>query len=93
MESLTKFNHVNLPTILIENMHKVMTIKDGRHGLAYGFLLNPVFTYFNVQYRPCKKGSVKKIFTLSTLEDNECIAKKIGVKSKSIVAYIFIIQT
>lgn len=66
---------------MIKHMHKVMTTKDGNHGLEYGFLLNKVFAYFDMSWTLGKDGSSKKIFTLSTLEDKECILRRSGVKS------------
>lgn len=64
----------------------VMTIKGGRQGLAYGFWLNKVFAYFNVEHRKGKDGSIKHIFNITTLEYNECIPKREGRKFKCIVS-------
>lgn len=36
---------------------------------------------------------MKQIFTVSTLEDNECIPKRSGVKSKFMVADLIKVQT
>lgn len=36
-EVLSKYQKVNLPTAMIEHMHTIVMIKDGKHGLAYGF--------------------------------------------------------
>lgn len=59
MEALSKFKHVNLHAVIIEHIHKVMTTKDGKRGLAYGFWFNGVFLYFDVKYRPGKDRSMK----------------------------------
>lgn len=67
-------------------MHKVMTMKDGKHGLAYGFLLNREFVYIDVDYGSGKDGSSKQMFNLPTLKQNECIYHQIEVKSKLVVA-------
>lgn len=76
MEALSKFKGVNFPTIIIKHMYKVMTAKDDKLGLASRFWLSMVFAYFEVPCRP-KDGSVKLIFTMSTLEDNECIPSEV----------------
>lgn len=66
MEALSKFKHANLPAIIIEHMHKVMTAKNGHHGLAYGFLLNRVLAYFDIECGPRKDGFVEQRFTVFT---------------------------
>lgn len=76
MEILSKYNKVNLPAIVIEHIHTVMTAKDGKHGLAYDFWLNRVFEYFSVVCGKGKAGSVKQMFNITTLEDNECSRKR-----------------
>lgn len=67
-------------------MNKVMIDKDGKHGLAYDFCLNKIFMYFNIERGPGKAGSVNLVSNVTTLEDNECIPRRSGAKSKSIVA-------
>lgn len=39
MKDLSKFKLVNLPALMIELIHKVMHIKDGKHGLPYRYFL------------------------------------------------------
>jgi len=48
METLDKYKAINLSCVMLEHMNRVMTAKDGCHGMAYGYLLNRVFNYFNV---------------------------------------------
>lgn len=93
MEALSKYRQVNLPTIIIEHIHKVLKAKDRKHGLAYGFWLNWVFAYFDIKCGPRKDGLVKQIFIVSTLEDNEYIPKRSGVKSKLVVVDLIEAQT
>lgn len=38
MEILGKFKQINLPTIILEYIRKILTVKDGKNGLGYGFL-------------------------------------------------------
>lgn len=93
MEYLTKFKHIKMHVIMIEYMHKVMMVKDGKHGLDYGFQLNRMVAYFNMKCGPRKDGPIKKMFTLSTLEENKCISRQNKVKSKSVVADLIEVQT
>lgn len=74
-------------------MNKVKKVKDGKHGLAYGFWLTKIFSYFNMECGPGKVGSVKQMFNVTTLEDNKYIPKKRGTKSKLIVSDLIEVQT
>ncbi|KAH0722333.1 hypothetical protein KY290_005013 [Solanum tuberosum] len=42
---------INLPTIMLEHMHRVMTWKSAKHSIPYGYLLNHVFKHFEVPLR------------------------------------------
>lgn len=59
MDVLDKFELINLFVLLIEHMHKVMHIKDGKHGLSYGYLLNSVLKYFKIEYVKRVVGTIK----------------------------------
>lgn len=80
MEALDKFKKVSFPTIVTEHMHTVMTVKYGKYGMAYGLCLNSIFDYFNIVCKKRKVGSIKLIFNMITLEDNECVPKRGGGK-------------
>lgn len=58
MEALSKFQKVNLFVIVIEQINTVTTTNYGKHRLAYGFWLNRIFAYFNVE---CGSGNVSSI--------------------------------
>lgn len=45
MEALGKLEEINLPTIMLEHMGQIITTKDGKHGMAYGYLLGKVFKH------------------------------------------------
>lgn len=90
MEVLSKYKKV--PVIVIEHLNIVMTAKDEKHGLAYGFWLNRVFSYFNVVYGKGKVDSVKQMFNITTLEYNECFPRRGRGKSKSIVFELIDVQ-
>jgi len=44
VEELSTIELINLPAIMLENMHKTMSVKDGKHGMGYGYLLTKVNT-------------------------------------------------
>ncbi|KAK4362537.1 hypothetical protein RND71_017778 [Anisodus tanguticus] len=39
MKNLASFTPVNLPSLIMKHMLKIMSVKDGKHGLCYGFIL------------------------------------------------------
>lgn len=41
MEALSKFDPINFPTIMLEHMHKTLTV-NGKHGMGYGYFLTKV---------------------------------------------------
>lgn len=49
MESLSRLEDINLPSIMLEHIRKIITSKEGKHGLAYGYLLNGVFAFNQVK--------------------------------------------
>lgn len=36
METLSKFEMINLSALILEHLHKVLHVKDGKDGLFYG---------------------------------------------------------
>lgn len=50
VEILFKYKNLNLLAIVIEHMNSVINAKAGRSGLPYGFWMNKVFAYFNIEY-------------------------------------------
>lgn len=74
-ESLSKFKNISLTDIIIEHILMVM-MNDGRHGLAYGFLLNKVFDLFKVPFGKKFTRSSKQTFTMTMLEECECVKCK-----------------
>lgn len=59
IETLSKFEVINLPAILLEHMHKTITTKEEKHGMEYDFLLTKMFTYFWLPLDIFVKGLVK----------------------------------
>lgn len=44
--NLNKFEPINLSIIILEHMRKILIVKDGKHGLGYGYFLIGVFQHF-----------------------------------------------
>ncbi|XP_060198413.1 uncharacterized protein LOC132627220 [Lycium barbarum] len=86
IEALANFTPVSLPALMIEHMKKVVTVKEGRHGLAYGFFLTKVFEHFEIKVGKVIVGTRKQMFTLGTLEDCECVPKKGGFGRSSTIS-------
>ncbi|KAH0748135.1 hypothetical protein KY290_027367 [Solanum tuberosum] len=53
VEKHDELEQINLPAIMLEHMHRVMTWKNAKHDIPYGYLLNFVFNHFEV---PVGKG-------------------------------------
>jgi len=58
---------------MLEHMHRVMTWKNAKHGIPYGYLLNFVFNHFEIPVGKGVPGTTKQMFTMSTLLECECI--------------------
>lgn len=78
MESLTKFKKFNLLSIRIEQMHKVMIVKDEKHGLVYGFLFNRVFEHFKLPCTNIKEGSSNRCSLCPHWRIANVLNKKVG---------------
>lgn len=92
METLTKLDEINIPGIMLEHMYKILTVKYGRHGLDYDYLLNCVFAHFDIKLGKGVAGTIKQAFSLNNLIECECIKGWIGNKAKSQVSNILVQQ-
>ncbi|KAK4714505.1 hypothetical protein R3W88_020412 [Solanum pinnatisectum] len=59
MESLYKFDPLNLPALILEHMHKMVIEQKGKHGMGYGYFLTKVFNHQKVSVGPRTVGTVK----------------------------------
>ncbi|WMV09722.1 hypothetical protein MTR67_003107 [Solanum verrucosum] len=82
MESLCKFDPLNLPAFMLEHMHKTVIERKGKHGMGFGYFLTKVFDHQKVSVGPGTVGTVKQSISLSTLVEYECIEGQTGQLSK-----------
>ncbi|KAH0743062.1 hypothetical protein KY290_031055 [Solanum tuberosum] len=64
MEKFDELEAINLPAIMLEHMHRVMTTK---HGIPYGYLLNYVFKHFEMPLGKGVPNTVKQMFSATTI--------------------------
>ncbi|KAH0645027.1 hypothetical protein KY284_032911 [Solanum tuberosum] len=81
METLSKFEPLNLPALMLEHMHKIVVDHKGKHVMGYGYFLTKVFKHLNIPVGGTV-GTVKQFFSLNTLVECECIEGKAGPLSK-----------
>lgn len=67
MESLCKFEAINLPALMLEHVHKTVIERKGKHQMGYGYFLKKVFDHLRVLGGACIVGMVMQSFFLSTL--------------------------
>ncbi|KAH0715953.1 hypothetical protein KY285_008859 [Solanum tuberosum] len=82
MEKLDELKAINLPAIILEHMHRVMTWKNSKHGIPYGYLLNHVFNHFEVPLGRGVLGTIRQMFSPATLLEYECVEGKVKGKSR-----------
>nr|XP_016444299.1 PREDICTED: uncharacterized protein LOC107769592 [Nicotiana tabacum] len=87
-EALDACTTINLTCLVIEHMKKVADFMDGNHGFPYGLLLTKVFELFKVPLRKTKVGTRKQSFSMTNLEECECIDKREGVGSNSTISQL-----
>ncbi|KAH0778680.1 hypothetical protein KY290_005107 [Solanum tuberosum] len=76
IEKLDELEAINLPAIMLEHMHMVMTGKSAKHGIPYGYLLNHMFKHFEVTLGQGVPYIVKQMFTVVSLLECECVKRK-----------------
>ncbi|KAK4357632.1 hypothetical protein RND71_023242 [Anisodus tanguticus] len=86
LEAIASFHSISLPALVIKHMIKVINAREGNHGLPYVFFLTKVFKHFNVLIGNATIGTRKQMFTMSTLEECECVPKKGGIGSNSTIS-------
>ncbi|KAH0644645.1 hypothetical protein KY284_032529 [Solanum tuberosum] len=63
-----------------------MTVKNGRHGMGYGYLLLRVFNHFGIPLGKGIKGTIKHAFSQITLIECERVKGRAGNNVKSQVS-------
>lgn len=81
-KALSKLDAINLPAIILEHIHKTVSVKEGKHGTGYGYFLTRAFNYFGLPLGAGVKGTVKQMFSANTLVECDCIEGKVGHLSK-----------
>jgi len=82
IEKLDELDDINLPAIMLEHMHRVMTWKKAKHGTLYGYLLNYVLKHFDVPLGRGVPGTTKQMFTAATMLECECVEGKARGRSQ-----------
>lgn len=86
MKALRKLEAINLPGLMVEHIHLIMNMKDGKHRLTYGYLLNRVFDHFGFRLQKGVSSTIKQAFSQITLMEWDCIEGIIGNKPRSQVS-------
>lgn len=82
MEALCKFDSINLPSIMLENMPKTLIEQKEKHGMGYGYFLTRVFKYMEIPLEAGVRETIKQSFSMNTLVECECMEGNIGYMSK-----------
>ena len=82
IKSLCKFKPLELPTLMLEHMNKIVIEQKGKNGMGNGYLLTKLFKYLNIPLGVGKVGTAKKSFTDTTMVECECLEGKGNPKSK-----------
>ncbi|KAH0764893.1 hypothetical protein KY285_000764 [Solanum tuberosum] len=64
MESLCKFEPLNLQALMLKHMHKTVVERKGKHGMGYGYFLTKVFNHLKVPVGAGIVGTVKQSICL-----------------------------
>ncbi|KAH0686329.1 hypothetical protein KY284_016882 [Solanum tuberosum] len=57
MESLCKFDPIDLLALMLEHMYKIVVDHKGKHGMGYGYFLTKVFHHLNIPVGAERKGN------------------------------------
>ncbi|KAG5630164.1 hypothetical protein H5410_001881 [Solanum commersonii] len=82
MESLSKFEPLNLQALMLDHMYKTIIEHKGKHGMGYGHFLTKVFNHLNIPVGLGTIGTAKQSFSLNSLVVSECIKGRAGPLSK-----------
>ncbi|KAH0724943.1 hypothetical protein KY284_000808 [Solanum tuberosum] len=94
MESLNKFEPLNLQALMLDHMYKTIIKHKGKHGMGYRHFLTKVFKYLNIPVGLGTIGTAKQSFSLNSLVVSECIEGRAGPLSKMLqLAQLLKVQT
>ncbi|KAH0644981.1 hypothetical protein KY284_032865 [Solanum tuberosum] len=60
MKALCKFDLLNLPSLMLEHMHKIMIEQNGKHVMGYGYFITKVFKHLEVPLVAGRTGQLSK---------------------------------
>ncbi|KAH0765233.1 hypothetical protein KY285_001104 [Solanum tuberosum] len=92
MEALSKFDLLNLPTLILEHMHKTIIDQKGKHDMEYGYFLTKVFKNLEGLVGEGIVWTVKQSFAMNTLVECECVEGRTGHFSKMFVLEVKLSQ-
>lgn len=73
IEVLFKYKRINLLTIVMEHMHSVINANILRCGHPYGFWMNKVFAYFNIECGNVKDDLMKEVLEILAFKENKLV--------------------
>lgn len=67
IEQLDELEAIILPRITLENMHRMITLRNAKQVITYGYHLSLVFDYFEMPNGTGVESTVKHTFSIVTL--------------------------
>ncbi|KAG5611917.1 hypothetical protein H5410_023198 [Solanum commersonii] len=83
IESLCKFEPLNLPTLMLEHMYKTITKHKGKHGMGYGHFLTKVFKHLDILVGLGSVGTIKQSFSLMHLREVRTTEQDVSVSTRT----------
>ncbi|WMV18107.1 hypothetical protein MTR67_011492 [Solanum verrucosum] len=81
--------HMGVPVAGI----RVMTCKNAKHGIPYGYLPNYVFNHFKVPLGRGVPGTVKQMFSVVTFLEYECVEGKGPGSLQSVLVQVYVLYS
>ena len=72
IETLSKFEPIDLSTLIIEHLFKTLIEREGMYGMWYVYFLMKEFDHLHIPV-----GTTKQDFTMNTLIKYKCIEGKV----------------
>ncbi|KAH0743490.1 hypothetical protein KY290_031483 [Solanum tuberosum] len=82
MESLCKFDPIDLPALILEHMYKTVVEHKGKHGMGYGYVLTKVFHHLSIPVGAEGHGTTK---VKDLRKQNEVLFAKIAALQEKMI--------